>query len=90
MAASGVSAVNKVSEVTAFEVSEFMWRKVTELQPFSDLIIKMWLFWYTSSVIRQKGESRNECFKKTKHAKFSDKRTILTPWYAHVRLRIKG
>ena len=25
-----------------------------------------------SSVIRQKGESQNECFKKTKHAKYSD------------------
>ena len=28
-----------------------------------------------SSVIRQKGESQNGCFKKTKHAKFSEKRT---------------
>ena len=33
-----------------------------------------------SSVIRQKGESQNGCFKKTKHAKFSEKRTFLTPW----------
>ena len=40
-----------------------------------------------SSVIRQKGESQNGCFKKTKHAKFSEKRTFLTPWYAHVRIR---
>ena len=38
-----------------------------------------------SSVMRKKGESQNECFKKTKHAKFSEKRTFLTPWYAHVR-----
>ena len=29
----------------------------------------------------------NECFKKTKHAKFSE--IFLTPWYAHVRVRIK-
>ena len=41
MAASGVSAVNKVSEVTAFEVSEFMCCKVTEMQSFSDVIFKM-------------------------------------------------
>ena len=34
-----------------------------------------------SSVIRQKGESQNGCFKKTKHAKFSEKRTFPTPWY---------
>ena len=32
-----------------------------------------------SSVIRQKDESWNGCFKKTKHAKFSEKRTFLTP-----------
>ena len=32
-----------------------------------------------SSVIRQKGESQNGGNKKTKHAKFSEKRTFLTP-----------
>ena len=37
-----------------------------------------------SSVIRQKDEFQNECFKKTKHTKFSEKRTFLTPWYADV------
>ena len=30
---------------------------------------------FSSSIIRQKGESQNGCFKKTKHAKFSEKRT---------------
>ena len=43
-----------------------------------------------SSVIRQKGESRKGCFRKTKHIKFSKKRTFLTPWYAHVRVSIRG
>ena len=43
-----------------------------------------------SLVIRQKGKSQNECFKKTKHARFSEKRTFLTPWYAHVGGRIRG
>ena len=38
-------------------------------------------------VIRQKGESQNGCFKKTKHAKFSEKRTFLTLWYTHVCTR---
>ena len=42
------------------------------------------------SVIRQKGESQNVCSKKIKHAKFSEKRTFLTPCYAHVRMRIRG
>ena len=32
----------------------------------------------TSSVIRQKGESQNECFKKVKYAKISEKQTFLT------------
>ena len=32
-----------------------------------------------TSVIRQKGKSQNRCFKKTKHAKFSEKRTFLPP-----------
>ena len=36
------------------------------------------------SVISQKGESQNRCFKKTKHAKFTKKRTFLTPWYSHL------
>ena len=38
-----------------------------------------------SSVMRQKGESQNGGNKKVKHAKFSKKRTFLTPWYAHVQ-----
>ena len=29
--------------------------------------------------IRQKGESQNECFKKAKHAKISEKQTFLNP-----------
>ena len=44
--------------------------------------IKKRMSFCQSSVIRQKSESQNGCFKKTKHAKFSKKRTFLTPWYA--------
>ena len=36
------------------------------------------------SVIKQKGESQNGCFKKTKHAKFSEKRIFLTPQRYHL------
>ena len=32
-----------------------------------------------SSVIRQKGESENGCYKNTKHDKFFERRTFLTP-----------
>ena len=42
-----------------------------------------------SSIISQKGESQNGCFKKTKHAKFSEKWTFLTLWYPHVLIRIR-
>ena len=34
----------------------------------------MYSTFYNSLVIRQKGESKNRCFKKTKHAKFSEKK----------------
>ena len=33
-----------------------------------------------SLVIRQKGESQNKCFRKTKQAKFSEKQTFLNPF----------
>ena len=60
------------------------WRK-------KSLIMKLWFFQVLlSSVISQKLESQKGCFKKRKHAKFSEKRRFLTPWYAHVRVRIKG
>ena len=38
---------------------------------------------------RQKGESQNGFFKKTKHAKFPEKRTFLAPWYELVCMRIR-
>ena len=41
---------------------------------------------YLLSLIRQKGESQNGCFRKAKHAKFSEKQIFLTPWHAHVRV----
>ena len=41
-------------------------------------------FSHSLSVIREKGKSQNGCFKN------SEKRTFLTPRYAHVRVRIKG
>ena len=39
-----------------------------------------------SSLVKQKGKSQSGDNKKTKHNKFSKKRTFLTPWYAHVRV----
>ena len=54
------------------------------------LIGKHWsnVFQKVQSIVGNKakmGESQNGCFKKIKHAKFSEKRTFLTPWYAHVK-----
>ena len=44
-----------------------------------EIIIYSNLESYQLSVIRQKGESENGCFKRTKHFKFSEKQTFLTP-----------
>ena len=64
MAASGVSAVNKVSEVTAFEVSEFMCCKVTEMQSrcnFQNVII--WIYFLGN---KAKGRISKRVFQKNK------------------------
>ena len=37
------------------------------------------------SVIRETGKAQNGGHNKTKHAKFSEKQTFLTPWHAQVR-----
>ena len=41
-----------------------------------------------SSVIKLKGESQDECFKKTKHAKFSEKTNTRVHTYVHVSIHI--
>ena len=44
-----------------------------------------------SSVIRQKYEYQNECFKETKHAKFSKNEHFLPPdTHTYARVRIRG
>ena len=52
--------------------------------------VKHWPEMGPYSVIRQKCESQNEYYKKTKPARFSEKRTFLTPWYGHVHVRVRG
>ena len=39
---------------------------------------------HNTSVIRENGKSQNGGDKKTKYAKFSEKRTFTTLWYVHV------
>ena len=53
------------------------------LAKFKETITHSW--YYKMSVIRQIGESQYGRNKKVKHAKFSGKRTFLTPWYANAR-----
>ena len=57
-----------------------------KLFPYAEYLIEKSLthLSHISSVIRQKGESQNGCYKKSKHAKFSENRTFLAHWYAHV------
>ena len=43
-----------------------------------------------SSVIRQKGETQNGCFKKTRHATFSEKRTFFTPIRTRTYVCVSG
>ena len=56
------------------------WMKYYHISIILDLFQKTR---YKSSVISQKGESKNSCSKKVKHTKFSEKWTFLTSWYAH-------
>ena len=66
----------------------FDWVLNTLLTIFNDKNLQTWTNTYfrqcsvseeSSSVIRQKGKSKNECFKKTKHAKFFENELFLTP-----------
>ena len=57
---------------------KFIYKENTQ-QCISILLLHLSTNWKTTSVIRQKGESQIECFKLTKHAKFSEKRTFLAP-----------
>ena len=66
------------------------WLLLSFIHSFFDVPILSKTLWkgLISTVTRQKGESQNGCFKKTKHSNFSQKRTFLPPWYAHVRSEI--
>ena len=46
---------------------------------FVIFVFSTFLIIHDLSAIRQKDESQNRCYKKTKHAKFSEKQTFLTP-----------
>ena len=46
--------------------------------------------WYRLSVVRQKGESQNVCFKKTEHAKFSEKNEHSLAPNTHTYVRVSG
>ena len=58
----------------ALAILSLLWRSLDFMNPL---------------VIRQKGESQNKCFKKAKHAIFSEKWTFLTPWYTHLLWALK-
>ena len=64
-----------------YVVREYLIASSIWLHPLSDCI----LLFLVIEIVVNKGKSQNGRFKKTKHEKFSEKRTFLTPWYAHVR-----
>ena len=59
--------------------SDFNTTFVFRVSYFPRLISGQCSYSILPGVLKQKGESQNRCFKKTKHAKFSEKRTFLTP-----------
>ena len=72
-----VCALQKVFK-TFFEKSRIGFLKWT--QYFLHYYFCFFLLFHNASVIKQKGESQNGCFKKIKHVKFSEKKELfLTP-----------
>ena len=58
-----------------------IWFHFTIMLPFNSMLC---FIFCNSSVVRQKGDSQNGCYKKTKPTKFSETQISLTPWYAHI------
>ena len=56
---------------------------------FDRFLIVSWADEYVADKAKEQ-TSEGECYKKTKHTKFSEKRAFLTPWYAHVPVCIRG
>ena len=56
-----------------YHVAHYLWVSSLENIGIQGVILR------NSSVIKQKRESQNGCYLKTKHVKFSEKRTFLTP-----------
>ena len=54
-------------------------KKILFFRCFTGFWIRLWKVHLILSVIRQKGEFQNGCFKKTKHAKFSKNEHFLSP-----------
>ena len=52
------------------------------------MLVFFYFIYFNITVVKNLWKST--CFKKTKHAKFSKKREFLTPWYAYIRVRIRG
>ena len=56
---------------------------------FCIMVLHEWHVKLTFIGIKAKGEYQNGGNKKTKHDKFSEKRTFLTSWYTYVCVRIR-
>ena len=69
---------NQVRNITIF-ISDPLVLKLLTCPRLNFSYLNERKFRHNSSVIRQKGESQNGCFKKAKHAKISKKQTFLIP-----------
>ena len=72
----------EVKEKTFFFASQVLSFRHTK-QTSKNVVDATFTGWYRS-------KSQNGCFQKTKHARFSEKRTFLTPWYAHIHCSFFG
>ena len=81
-------------EYLLFSLITFLPFYVSFYDPLQYSYVKsLWSHWdcvYNVSLIRKKGEFQNGGNKKAKHAKFSEKQTFSTAWYANARVRVGG
>ena len=74
----GAVVLRKTKKTSFLEFLTNLWMAYFYVKHFATQGLSI-LHSYNSSVIRQKGQSQNGCFKKTKHVNSSEKRIFLTP-----------
>ena len=66
------------------------WRISWNLYNLQFLVVPFWITFSYHVGNKANWRISKPVFKKTKHTEFSEKRAFLTPWYAHVRQRVRN